>query len=464
MKKLRKVLSAIVLLCMIATMLPPLQFIKAAEVTQRYELDTDGIDPGATYLIVNAGAAGNANALRFYYNNYWNRDFRNQTLTVNNKDGIYYINTGFTNEADCQFRFSAANAGQVTHDSYSMDLANSGFTSGNASNTLTFTNVGGGQYQIHYTSWWSTYYLRYNNSDWSRTDSSATVYLYKLTEHVEGYDVIFDGNGYTTGKLPENATMLSPGEEYTLPEPPEALRKDIGEDTWLFLCWNTLPDGSGTEYRPGDTITVTEDVTLYADWYQQTKYTISMITYLDGVATDVDKFAGYDRHFYAKLEGGDGTYIPMTRREEGTYSAKVVDNGTYEIYAQTVDGEYAPVHGHKVVVFNQTGITECLHYSITYDAAGGVWPEGQEPAVEKCHDGETVIASEILPTREGYRFLGWEDQDKNFRHPGHPITESADRTIVVTAVWEKLIDVTAVWTTKQANTLFLWCFSGKKTV
>ena len=38
--------------------MPPVQFTRAAEVTRRYELDTDGIDVGATYLIVNAGTAG----------------------------------------------------------------------------------------------------------------------------------------------------------------------------------------------------------------------------------------------------------------------------------------------------------------------------------------------------------------------------------------------------------------------
>ena len=92
------------------------------------------------------------------------------------------------------------------------------------------------------------------------------MYLYKLTEELIGYDVTYHGNGNTSGIVPEGETMLSPGATHTLQEPTE-LRKDIGDDTWLFLCWNTLPDGSGIEYRPGDTITVTGDIQLYADWY-----------------------------------------------------------------------------------------------------------------------------------------------------------------------------------------------------
>lgn len=33
-----------------------------------------------------------------------------------------------------------------------------------------------------------------------------------------------------------------------------------------FIGWNTQPDGSGTQYQPGDTIEVAENTTLYAQW------------------------------------------------------------------------------------------------------------------------------------------------------------------------------------------------------
>ena len=438
-ERFRRIISFVLFLCIIATLLPPMQNTRAAEVTQRYELDTDGIDPGATYLIVNTGSAGSAHALKFYYSSSWSRDFRDQTLTIQEEDGTVFIETGFSGESDCQFQFSAANSGKITHGSYAVDLSGSRYVNGNPSNTLTFNNEGSGKYQIYYSSSWRSTYLRYYNNDWSNTTTATSVFLFKLTEHVVGYDITFDGNGYTSGQLPEDKLQLSPGEEYIVPRPTE-LRKDIGEDTWLFQCWNTAPDASGTEYAPGEKIIVSEDLVLYADWYQQTKHAISMITYLDNVATDVDKFAGYDRHFYAMLEGGDGTYIPMTRSDEGTYTAKVADNGTYIIHAITAEGEYEEVHGHKIVVFNQAGTTECLHYTVSYDLAGGAWAEGEEPAAEKHHSGETMTVTQNEPTREGYRFAGWVDQDGNACYPGHPIL--VDKKIVLTAQWEELIDVT----------------------
>ncbi len=435
MKIFKRVASFVLLLCMMVTFLPPMQVAKAADVVHRYELDTDGIDVGATYLIVNSSSVATCNALKFSTSG-----FQNQQIVVqSDENGTKYID-GFTGEENCQFQFSASGSGRISHDNYYMDLDQSRFTTSSPSQTLTFTNLGNGQYRIHYSYWFWAYYLRYNNNEWERSSSSSAVYLYKLTEHVVGYDVNYNGNGHTSGTLPENAEMLSYGEEYTLLTPTE-LRKDVGEDTWFFQCWNTAPDGSGTEYLPGDKITVTKDTTLYVEWYQQTKHTISMITYLDGERTDVNKFAGYDRQFFAKLEGGDGTYIPLNRTEEGTYSAKVPDNGTYVIYAITKEGEYSPVHGHKIIVYNDAGSTECLHYSITYDTAGGTWAEGQAPTENKCHNGETVIAPSA-PVREGYRFLGWKAQDNKTYEPGHPVTENADRTITLTAVWEELIDVT----------------------
>ena len=438
-RNFKRIVAALLFLCIVATLLPPAQITRAAEAAWRYELDTDGIDPGATYLIVNNSSAGSAHALKFYYSSSWSRDFRDQTLTIQTEDGVTFIETGFSGESDCQFQFSAANSGKITHGSYAVDLSGSRFVNGNPSNTLTFKNEGNGKYQIYYSSSWRSTYLRYYNNDWSNTTTATSVFLFKLTEHVIGYDITFDGNGYTSGQLPADSLMLSAGEEFIVPAPTK-LRKDIGEDTWLFQCWNTAPDASGVEYAPGDKIIVSEDLVLYADWYQQTKHTISMITYLDNVATDVDKFAGYDRHFYAVLDGGDGTYIPMTRSDEGTYTAKVPDNGTYIIHAITAEGEYEPVHGHKIVVFNQAGTTECLHYTVSYDLAGGAWAEGEEPAAEKHHSGETMTVTQNQPTRDGYRFVGWVDQDSITRHPGHPVT--VDKKIVLTAQWEKLVDVT----------------------
>ena len=111
MKAFKRILSFLLLLSMVLSLAPMVQIAKAAETVYRYELDTDGIDPGATYLIVNTSAAGSANAMMFYYKNRNQADFRNQKVTIQSDDGVTYIDTGFSSEGDCQFQFSAAAAG-----------------------------------------------------------------------------------------------------------------------------------------------------------------------------------------------------------------------------------------------------------------------------------------------------------------------------------------------------------------
>ena len=454
MKGFKRVIALIAVLCIAITLLPPMQFARAAEVVRRYELDTDGIDVGQNYVIVNTATAGTGNALLFNYGSSTSsKSLNNQRITIKEADGIKYIDSGatFTNENECVFQFTGTASGQLKHDNvchsnYSVDLTSSRYVSGNASQALTFTNAGGGAYRITYsTSSWlnsRTYYLRYSNSDWARSTTNSTVYLYKQVEYEVGYDVTFDGNGYTAGQLPENELLLSAGAEYTIPEPASPLRKDVGEDTWLFLCWNTKPDGSGVEYKPGEKVTLTSDLVLYADWYQQTKYTISMITDLDGVRTDVKDIAGVDKQFFAKLTGGDGTYIPLNKTATGTYSAKVPDNGDYVIYSRVEGGEYEAVHGHRVTIYNQDGATECQHFSVSFDTQGGTWAEGQDPGTVYYHALEAVTLPENAPTLEGNRFLGWADKNRNVYQPGQQLTASIDKPFPLQALWEKTITVT----------------------
>lgn len=87
--------------------------------------------------------------------------------------------------------------------------------------------------------------------------------LKELKEKSEQVQLRFEEN------LPEDAagTVGMPlplsckiGGQITLPEDKPTL------DGYVFLGWNTKPDGSGEEYSPGQSITLTEALTLYAHW------------------------------------------------------------------------------------------------------------------------------------------------------------------------------------------------------
>ena len=110
---MKRWIAAILAICLLFSLLPSVPSTRAANVVQRYVLDKDGIDPGATYLIVNVGTAGSGNALMFYYQSNYSRDLRNQALTIKNEDGVTFIEPGFTNEANCQFQFSGSSSGAI---------------------------------------------------------------------------------------------------------------------------------------------------------------------------------------------------------------------------------------------------------------------------------------------------------------------------------------------------------------
>ena len=129
MKKTNRLLAFILCICMMVSIMPPIQIVHAADTVKRYELATDGIEAGATYLIVNTSSTGSGNALRFYYSSSSSRDLRNQAVTVKSEDGNTYIESGFTNEADCTFVFSGTNSGTIKHGNYFVDLENSGYSS-----------------------------------------------------------------------------------------------------------------------------------------------------------------------------------------------------------------------------------------------------------------------------------------------------------------------------------------------
>lgn len=87
--------------------------------------------------------------------------------------------------------------------------------------------------------------------------------LKELKEKSEQVQLRFEEN------LPEDAAgtvgMPSPlwckiGAQATLPTDKPTL------DGYVFLGWNTKPDGTGEEYSPGQSITLTEALTLYAHW------------------------------------------------------------------------------------------------------------------------------------------------------------------------------------------------------
>ena len=78
---------------------------------------------------------------------------------------------------------------------------------------------------------------------------------------VQVYNIHFEANGANGGSM----------EDYYVPRSAPAITIDECGYTYttpdqVFVGWNTQADGHGTTYNPGENLTLTADITLYAQW------------------------------------------------------------------------------------------------------------------------------------------------------------------------------------------------------
>ena len=87
----------------------------------------------------------------------------------------------------------------------------------------------------------------------------------------ESYTVNYYGNGNTSGSAPTGATGLYKDDVYKVLGNTGSLKNVRSGYTYEFIGWNTRQDGTGTAYKANDQITITGDVTLYAQWKTPTR-------------------------------------------------------------------------------------------------------------------------------------------------------------------------------------------------
>lgn len=81
------------------------------------------------------------------------------------------------------------------------------------------------------------------------------------------YNVIYSGNGNTSGRSPVDLGVYLPDEIITVSDNTRALTKT----GYTFAGWNTKYDGTGTDYAVGDPLNIGEEnVTLFAKWIDDT--------------------------------------------------------------------------------------------------------------------------------------------------------------------------------------------------
>ncbi|WP_238919050.1 InlB B-repeat-containing protein, partial [Clostridium sp. YIM B02555] len=92
--------------------------------------------------------------------------------------------------------------------------------------------------------------------------ANTTLYA-KWTAVPTTYTVTYDGNGNTGGTVPTDSASYTSGQTVTA----AANSGSLVKTGYTFAGWNTLANGSGTDYAAGSgTFSIAANTTLYAKW------------------------------------------------------------------------------------------------------------------------------------------------------------------------------------------------------
>lgn len=276
------------------------------------------------------------------------------------------------------------------------------------------------------------------NGWWGR--ATTEWHIDGVIKEKEKISINYYGNGNTDGSAPKGETDHTAGEAYTVLGKNDMVKKINGVEV-AFLGWSAKADGTGAEagfYQPGDVIKPTESISLYAMWDTTTQYTATVKTHLDGVLTGDDDIHGVDRELYLSTDATH--FYPLTESDTGVYTTKITGNGKFHLYHKNDNGTYDQIGTYQLTIYNQNANLDVHHYSVTYDPNGGAFKT--EPGKEVYFYGDSVAAITEVPVKEGYRFLGWKDGDGSLIKPGEEVTSSITETIILTAQWEKTVNVT----------------------
>ncbi len=95
----------------------------------------------------------------------------------------------------------------------------------------------------------------------------------KDDDEVLTYMITYDGNDNTSGDVPNDPASYSVGDAVTILDNSGNLEKT----GFSFIGWNTEADGTGTDYSPSATLTISNaNITLYAKWFRGGKLTVSI--------------------------------------------------------------------------------------------------------------------------------------------------------------------------------------------
>lgn len=289
-----------------------------------------------------------------------------------------------------------------------------------------------------------------DGDDYYPASSSITLYpgtttLYAIWSQTN-FTITFNDNNGTGGP----GTVVASGTgaaQVMIPTSPDPIR-----DGYTFLGWSTDPNGPvDPEYAKGRLVTITENITLYAVWSQNSE-----------PGEDEDQKISYEFHFIIG-EGIGNAPEPVDITIEGDQNGvnfQFPDNiltsegRTFQGWSNRENSDSVVWYAGKTYTFTsadrvnyfypvwETGVDT---WSLSFHPNGGI---GGPATIYKTSEGDTcefMIPSEPRPSRAGYTFLGW-DKDPNVNRPSIPVTDTeTPYTVYLENAPDKSATLYAIW-------------------
>ena len=166
------------------------------------------------------------------------------------------------------------------------------------------------------------------------------------------YYIHFNSNGGTGGPMADTYVPRDPG-TFTVPA------CEYTNDTYGFAEWNTQADGNGDSYRTDDNVTLTADLTLYAQWARV--WNVTQNRYDNDLPTAIGAASAGDR-------------IVLLSDVALATSQTIDKNITLDLGGHTISGSVdnmINITGGNVTIINGT-ITNSNNKYAVYDTGTGI--------------------------------------------------------------------------------------------
>ncbi len=265
-------------------------------------------------------------------------------------------------------------------------------------------------------------YIGYNYSGKIHEFRLDNVNVYDLTPATSGdcYYVTYNGNG-ATGGFVNDVTAYESGQSATV-----LANAFTRTDGYSFTGWNTAADGSGTDYAAGNTITMDDDVTLYAQWVMGDKWILTAAVNEDGWGTVSPASIAVAKNASITTSSNvvtcDGQTLTAT-------AAAATDEYTYAFSSWTNASGTATANQTITANFTRTANS----YTLAWSTDGGSALAGSYTSGTVAFG--TTLTKPTEPTKAGYVFGGWSDGAGNTYLTADAMTMPA-KNVTYTAVWD----------------------------